>query len=186
MTLNLETQRLALRPLTLADAPNVALLAGRREVAHTTISIPHPFSESQAQEWIARHAGQESHPKAIAFGITLRTDPQLIGVVSLLEIDLEHCQAEMGFWLGLDWWGQGFATEAAAAVLRYGFEELKLNRIYAHHMVRNPASGQVLEKIGMQREGLLRQRVRKWDVFEDVVLMASLREDWLSKKSDPK
>jgi RimJ/RimL family protein N-acetyltransferase len=63
-------------------------------------------------------------------------------------------------------------------MLRFGFKELNLNRIYAHHMVRNPASGRVLAKTGMNREGLLRQRVRKWDVFEDVVLLACLREDW--------
>ena len=84
----------------------------------------------------------------------------------------------MGFWIGMDWWGKGYATEAAQEVIRYGFEHLKLNRVYAHHMVRNPASGRVLEKVGMKREGLLRQRVRKWGVFEDVVLMAILNEDW--------
>jgi [ribosomal protein S5]-alanine N-acetyltransferase len=80
--------------------------------------------------------------------------------------------------VGRDWWGQGYATEAARAVLRYGFEELKLNRIYAHHMTKNPASGRVLEKIGMQREGCLRQMIRKWGVLEDVVLYAILRQDW--------
>jgi ribosomal-protein-alanine N-acetyltransferase len=57
-------------------------------------------------------------------------------------------------------------------------EQLGLNRIYAHHMVRNPASGRVLAKVGMKPEGLLRQRVRKWGVFEDVVLLALLREEW--------
>jgi RimJ/RimL family protein N-acetyltransferase len=85
----------------------------------------------------------------------------------------------MGFWVGVEHWRQGYATEAAEALLRYGFDTLGLNRIYAHHMVRNPASGRVLEKAGMKREGLLRQRVRKWGVFEDVVLLAILREDWL-------
>jgi len=181
MTANLETERLILRPLIPADAATVAKLAGRREIAHTTISIPHPYSESQAEEWIAAHTGQQSPPKEIAWGITLKLDHQLIGVAGLREIDTEHCQAEMSFWIGTDWWGQGYATEAAAAAQRFAFQELNLNRVYAHHMVRNPASGRVLVKLGMQREGLLRQRVRKWGVFEDVVLMACLREDWLGK-----
>jgi RimJ/RimL family protein N-acetyltransferase len=98
--------------------------------------------------------------------------------VGLREIDAEHSQAEMGFWIGVQSWGKGYATEAARRVVRYAFEELKLNRVYAHHMVRNPASGRVLEKVGLKREGLLRQRVRKWGVFEDVVLLAILHDDW--------
>jgi [ribosomal protein S5]-alanine N-acetyltransferase len=63
-------------------------------------------------------------------------------------------------------------------LVRYGFEHLNLNRIHAHHMVRNRASGRVLQKVGMKQEGVLRQRVRKWGVFEDVVALAILREDW--------
>jgi RimJ/RimL family protein N-acetyltransferase len=84
----------------------------------------------------------------------------------------------MGFWVGVDSWGQGYATEAATALLHFAFEELALNRVFACHMVRNPASGRVLKKIGMRREGLLRQRVRKWDVFEDIAILAILRQDW--------
>lgn len=173
----LETERLLLRPLTTEDAPTVARLAGRREIADTTISIPHPYTESQAQEWIEKHAKQSNPIEQIVFGVTIKPDGQLIGTIGLRDIDHEHCQAEMGLWIGVDWWGNGFATEAAHAVIRHGFEGLKLNRIYAHHMVRNPVSGRVLEKIGMKREGLLRQRVRKWGVFEDVVLVAILQDD---------
>ena len=91
----------------------------------------------------------------------------------------------MGFWIGVQSWGKGYATEAAGRVIRYAFEELRLNRVYAHHMLRNPASGRVLEKVGMKREGLLRQRVRKWGVFEDVVLLALLRQDWAMTTGKP-
>ena len=174
----LETERLLLRPLTPDDAATVARLAGSREVAHTTISIPHPYSEDQAREWIAARTGQSDAGKEIVFSVVIREDARLTGSVGLREIDSEHSQAEMGFWIGVQLWGKGYATEAARRVVRYAFEELKLNRVYAHHMVRNPASGRVLEKLGMKREGLLRQRVRKWGVFEDVVLMAILHDDW--------
>jgi len=174
----LETQRLRLRPLTPEDAATVARLAGRREIAHTTISIPHPYSEDQARQWIATHTGQSDAAKGILFGVAARDDVQLIGAAGLRDIDAEHSQAELGFWIGVQSWSKGYATEAARRVVRYAFEELQLNRVYAHHMVRNPASGRVLEKLGMKREGLLRQRVRKWGVFEDVVLMAILHEDW--------
>jgi RimJ/RimL family protein N-acetyltransferase len=81
----------------------------------------------------------------------------------------------MGVWIGVDWWGRGYATEASQTVLQFGFEVLSLNRIYAHHMLRNPASGRVLEKIGMKQEGILRERVRKWGIFEDVAIRSSGR-----------
>jgi [ribosomal protein S5]-alanine N-acetyltransferase len=102
----------------------------------------------------------------------------LVGSLGLRDIDLEHAQAEMGFWVTVECWGHGYATEAARAVLAHGFGKLNLNRIYAHHMVRNPASGRVLAKIGMIREGVLRQRIRKWGRFEDVVAMSVLRSEW--------
>jgi [ribosomal protein S5]-alanine N-acetyltransferase len=105
------------------------------------------------------------------------SDGTLIGSAGLRDIDPEHSQAELGFWIGREWWGHGYAREAAAAVIRFGFESLGLNRIYAHHMRRNPASGRVLKAAGMQQEGVLRQRVRKWGVFEDVVLYAALRDE---------
>ena len=89
----------------------------------------------------------------MVFTITTRADAQLIGAVGLREIDTEHCQAEMGFWIGVEWWGRGYVTEAAKKVIAYAFQELKLNRIYAHHMVRNPASGRVLEKVGNEAGG---------------------------------
>lgn len=174
----LETERLRLRPLTLEDAPAVHRLAGRREIADTTISIPHPCQESQVREWIARQARSLAEGSALCFAMELRHPPQLIGAIGLRDIDRVHEQAEMGFWVGVDWWGQGYATEAARGMLEFGFRQAGLNRIYAHHMVRNPASGRVLAKLGMTREGLLRQRVVKWGVYEDVVLWAMVRQDW--------
>ena len=153
-------------------------LAGRREIADTTITIPHPYSEEQAQKWIAGFADLSAQGKVVVFGMTLKLGGNLVGTIGLRDIDAEHSQAELGFWVALECWGQGYATEAARAVVGFGFGQLGLNRIYAHHMVRNPASGRVLTKVGMKQEGLLRQRVRKWGVFEDVVLLALLREEW--------
>ncbi|MHC1769402.1 MAG: GNAT family N-acetyltransferase [Verrucomicrobiia bacterium] len=179
----LKTERLILRPLTLEDAPVVQHLAGRREIADTTISIPHPYSAQQARDWISGHMEARAQLKGMVFGVELTRTNQLIGTIGLREIDQEHLKAEMGFWIGMDWWGNGYATEAARRLIRYGFQELGLNRIYAHHMVRNPASGRVLEKIGMQREGLLRQRVRKWGRFEDVFMLAILSQDWANAQT---
>jgi RimJ/RimL family protein N-acetyltransferase len=177
----LETRRLRLGPLSQADAPALQRIAGRRELADTTISIPHPFTEEHARQWISDYTHAFGASQGVGFGISMQNTGELIGTVVLRDIDTEHNQAELSLWLDRQWWGHGYATEAAGAVVRFGFEQLGLNRIYGHHMVRNPASGRVLEKIGMRQEGLLRQRVRKWDVFEDVVLMAILRSDWKSE-----
>lgn len=173
----IETKRLRLRGLTLADAPAVQQLAGQREISHTMISVPHPYPLEQVQAWIASHEAELRSGHAVHWGLQLRSTSQLIGAIELRAIDPEHAQAELSFWVGVVWWRHGYASEAAQAVVRFGFENLQLNRIYAHHMVRNPASGRVLQRLGMRQEGLLRQRVRKWDLFEDVLLWAILRQD---------
>ncbi len=178
----LETERLILRPLTQDDAPTFQQLAGRREIADTMVSIPHPCSEQQAEDWITDQIEACARGKCVIFAVVNREERQMIGTAVLRDIDPEHCRAEMGMWIGIPWWGRGYATEASRAVLRYGFECLELNRICAHHMVRNPASGRVLKKVGLKREGLLRQPVRKWGKFEDVVILAILREDWLKAR----
>ncbi len=174
----INTPRLRLRGLTLDDAPTIQRLAGRREVAEMTRSIPHPLTLTQAREWLTKMLADMAEHKTAVFGVVLESTGELIGTIGLVNIDQEHCCAEMGFWIGMEWWGQGYATEAARAVVRYGFEGLGLNRIHAHHMTKNPASGRVLEKAGLQREGVLRQAIRKWDHFEDVVVYSILRQDW--------
>jgi RimJ/RimL family protein N-acetyltransferase len=152
-------------------------MAGAREIADTTVSIPHPYDLDHALAWIGNQRRESVRGRATNFAVRLLPDALLIGSAGLRDIDREHLQAELGFWIGRDWWGKGYAREAAAEVIRFGFEDLGLNRIYAHHMARNPAAGQVLLHVGMQREGLLRERVRKWGVYEDVVVYAMLRED---------
>ena len=176
-TPTLRTARLLLGTFTPEDATELQRLAGAREIADTTVSIPHPYDLDHALAWIGQQRREAVRGRATNFAIRLLADGPLIGSAGLRDIDPEHLQAELGFWIGREWWGQGYAREAAAAVIRFGFESLGLNRISAHHMARNPAAGKVLRALGMQREGLLRQRVRKWGVFEDVVLYAIVRDD---------
>lgn len=178
----LVTSRLVLRPFGLADAATLPQLAGAREIADTTVSIPHPYSETQARQWIARTAELTEQGTELALAVTLQGN--VIGAVGLRDINPEHSSAELGAWIAVPFWGRGYGTEAVRALVRFGFEDLQLNRICAHHMVRNPASGRMLSKAGMKPEGRLRQGVRKWGVFEDVVLLAILKEDWLRAASE--
>jgi [ribosomal protein S5]-alanine N-acetyltransferase len=179
MSTALETSRLVMRRPTEDDVFTIAGLARRREIADTTVSIPHPYTEQHALEWVRANQGDLAIIKRVVFVVTVKSTEEIIGSVGLREIDPEHNQAELGLWIGVENWGHGYATEAVPALLRYAFEELDLNRVYAHHMIRNPASGRVLGKAGFKREGVLRQHVRKWGVYEDVMLLAILREDWV-------
>jgi RimJ/RimL family protein N-acetyltransferase len=176
-TPTLQTARLLLGAFEPADGPELQRLAGAREIADTTVAIPHPYDLDHATAWIGHQRRESVRGRTTNFAIRLLPGAVLIGCAGLRDIDREHLQAELGFWIGLEWWGQGYASEAAAEVIRFGFEQLGLNRICAHHMARNPAAGQVLLHVGMHREGLLRERVRKWGVYEDVILYAILRED---------
>jgi ribosomal-protein-alanine N-acetyltransferase len=171
------TARLVLGAFEADDAPELQRLAGAREIADTTVAIPHPYDMDHALAWIGNQRKEAARGRAANFAVRLSAGSPVIGSVGLRDIDAEHLQAELGFWIGKEWWGHGYAREAAAAVIRFGFETLGLNRICAHHMLRNPAAGKVLQHVGMLREGVLRQRVRKWGIHEDVVVYAILRDD---------
>ncbi|NNE36193.1 MAG: GNAT family N-acetyltransferase, partial [Rhodothermales bacterium] len=134
-----------------------------------------PFTEEDAVEWISN---KQSDPRGYSFGIFLKPDLELIGQVGLLEIEWDNRLAELGFFLGKDYWGCGYVTEAAERVVDFGFGEMSLNRIGAHHLSWNAASGRVLMKLGMTREGTLRQRIKKNDVYEDIVVYGILAQDY--------
>jgi [ribosomal protein S5]-alanine N-acetyltransferase len=177
----LETTRAILRPLALADAPSIQRVASRREVADTMISIPHPYPAGEGERYLHRQITEFEAGHSVSFAIECKADRSFCGVIEIRDIEREHSQAELSFWLAVDMWGQGYMSEILEPTLRFGFEDLDLNRLYAYHMTRNPGSGKVLQKNGFVREGLLRQRVRKWGVFEDVNLWAILRRDWHSE-----
>lgn len=166
-----------MRPFLPDDAPAFAELGGARDIADTMLSIPHPFSVAIARSTIAANAASFQAGHAVHFAIEEKRSERLIGSIDLLDLDSTHAQAELTFWLAGAVWGRGYASEAAQSVVRYGFEACALNRIYAYHLVRSPQAGAVLRKAGMQPEGVLRERVQKWGVFEDVALLAALRSD---------
>jgi ribosomal-protein-alanine N-acetyltransferase len=173
----IKTERLILRPFELADSPVVRKLAGAKSVASTTLRIPHPYEKGMAEKWIRTHKRSFERRKAVVYAIVRRKTGKLIGAIGL-ELSMRNESAELGYWIGNRHWNRGYATEAAEVMLMYGFTELCLNRIQAHHMTRNPASGRILEKIGMKREGVLRQHIKKCGSFEDIIVYSILREDY--------
>ena len=106
---------------------------------------------------------------------------RIIGTIGFMWYNEENRSAEVGYSLSRAYWNRGLMTEALSAVVRYGFERLGLNRIEAQHEVDNPASGAVMRKAGMVREGTLRQRLCNKGKFVDVDLYAALRADYLRR-----
>ena len=172
----IHTQRLVLRSFGSDDAPRLSALAGSRAIADTMISIPHPFTLAMAEEAIARYQRECAAGTDVHFAVGESSNARnFIGYVAIRHIDRDHLEGELSFWIDPPHAGRGFASEAARAVLGYGFDVLGLNRICAYHMVKNGASRRVLEHLGMSQEGYLRERVRKGNVFEDVLLWATVR-----------
>ena len=177
------TARLVLRPLTLADAPDVHRLAGEREVASTTLNIPHPYEPGMAEQWIRTHQEAYERGELVNFAIVRGADNTLMGDIGL-RINQHHAHAELGYWIGIPFWRQGYCTEAARAVVQYGFEGLRLHRIHAAHMTRPEAGLRVMQKIGMTYEGCLRQHVQKWSVFEDLATYGILQSEYAAARHD--
>ncbi len=174
----LKTPKLLLRPFALEEADNVQHLAGNRAVADTTLNIPHPYTNGMARNWISSHEPEFAKGSGVAFAIASKNNSALVGAISLTGIEQGH-QADLGYWIGVPYWNQGFCTEAGLAVLKYAFEGLGLVRIYARHLTRNPASGRVMTKLGMRHEGTLRKHVKKWNILEDVETYGILIDEWM-------
>lgn len=169
----LTTPRLRLRPFKLTDAADVARVAGDRSIADTTVTVPHPIDVEGARAWIIDDLAR-CLPDQHMFAVEARDSGRFVGCVGLRHLEAAHGQGELTFWFAAEVRGQGYASEAGAAVVDYAFRTLGLTRLVAHFMTRNPASARVLGKLGFVAEGLMRRRVRKWSVFEDVELWALL------------
>lgn len=173
----LESERLSLRGMTLDDAKDVQHLAGDQRIAATTSLIPHPYPDGAAEEWINTHEPDFRAGRGVVWAIMLRETRELVGAIGLM-ICAEHDRAELGYWIGVPFWNNGYVTEAAALVLRYGFVERSLRRIHAHHFENNPASGRVMEKLGMTYEGTQRKHHTKWSNALDCLHYGILREEF--------
>jgi RimJ/RimL family protein N-acetyltransferase len=172
----LQTERLTLLLHARPDIPALMPLIGAREVAATALRIPHPYTEADAQNFIARTHEELSSGRGLRLGIVLRESDTLCGGVGL-RIEPDHRRAELGYWIGVPHWGRGYATEAARAMVQYGFETLQLHRIFASHFADNLASARVLIKIGMRHEGRQRGHILKWGEFLDIEMYGTVASD---------
>lgn len=178
-TISLE--RLVLRPFILDDAPVVQQLAGDPYVAETTLYIPHPYEDGVAEKWIGTHADNFNWDRSLELAIVHKEKDELIGAICI-GYNNKFNHGELSYWIGKEYKNKGYCTEAAKGIVDYAFKPLKLNRIFARHLGKNPASGKVMEKLGMKYVGTLRQHVLKNGEYDDLVYYGLLKDEWRNRR----
>lgn len=171
-------ERLILRPFSLDDAAVVQELAGDPYIAETTLYIPHPYEDGIAEAWISSHNQQFNEDRSLELAIVHKEENDVIGAICV-GFNRKFDHGELAYWVGKKYKNNGYCTEAAKGIVKYAFEELKLNRIYARYLGKNPASGKVMEKLGMKYEGILRQHVKKSGQYEDLVYYGLLKDEFI-------
>ena len=173
----LNTPRLILRKLTMRDAGDIYRYSRDVEVARHVLWEAHRnIGESRAylRYMLRRYRNHEP----ASWGIEYRQTGQIIGTIGFMWIQSDNSAAEVGYSLAREYWNHGLMTEALRAVIAHGFGSMNLNRIEAQHETTNPASGAVMRKCGMVKEGTLRQRLYNKGRYVDVDLYAILRKEY--------
>lgn len=176
----IETTRLLLRSLMLEDAKRIEELASDYEIAKTTLTIPHPYPQGSAVNFINSVLEAEKNKKLVIFAIINKENNQLIGVINL-NIAEAYKRGELAYWIGKPYWGNGYGTEAAKALMNYGFNKLNLNKVFAQSFTANPGSWRIMEKIGLKYEGTLRQHVIRMGQFHDLAHYSLLKEEYFNQ-----
>ncbi len=179
----LATERLLLRRVAMRDARDIFDISSDPNVSRYVMWHTHR-SPADSREFIRGIQRNYRSDRPSPWGIELVSEQRLVGTIGFAWINRDHMTAEVGYSLGRAFWNQGLATEALTRVLEYGFVQLGLNRIEAQHDIRNPASGRVMEKAGMHREGTLRERLFSKGEYVTVDLYAMLRKDAPMRKRE--
>ncbi|MGV2452837.1 MULTISPECIES: GNAT family N-acetyltransferase [Chryseobacterium] len=169
----LQTERLILSQLEEKDIPFIVELLQHRIFSDLTSNIPYPYVENDARSWV--EMSKEAFENNTGYTFAIRNkEGQIIGAIGLHDRDDD--KAELGYWIGIPYWNKGYVTEAAKGIIDFGFDELKLNKIFATHFLHNPASGRIMEKIGMKKEAVLIKEVKKDGEYFDLVRYCILKD----------
>ena len=173
----IKTTRLTLRKLELTDAEMMfrnwtsdeEVTRFLRWDAHKTIDD----SKKMIEMWVNKYQSDSTY----YWGMFLK-DGEMIGSIGIMITSEHDFKAELGYKIGSRWWGQGYTSEAARAVIDYMFKNTDVERIESYNSVENPASGKVMEKVGMSKEGFLRHNYKTRDGFQDCTLFGIIRDEW--------
>lgn len=171
----IETERLFLNQPGENDVDSIVQILNNPIYSENTINIPFPYSKDNARFWLGLAEEGFKNENHYIFSIRLNEDKEFVGAIGL-GIDKTSNKAELGYWIGEKYWNRGYATEAVQAIIKFGFENLNLKRIFASVFDFNPASGQVLVKSGMEKEGLLKCHTLKNGVYQNHIFYAIINE----------
>ncbi|MDR2812791.1 MAG: GNAT family N-acetyltransferase [Puniceicoccales bacterium] len=174
----LSSERLTLQAIREKDLDTIVNLLSDYETVWMLTYAPWPYTLQEAAFWVNYVNNMCAVGKGCFWGVH-DGENTLIGTAGLSMFP-EHEKAELHYWFGKAYWGQGYGTEIAHRVIDYAFEDLKLNRLEVNHMVRNIRSQHVIEKCGFKLEGMLRSYVKRFGQFEDVKFYSLLREEYVA------
>ena len=163
----LTTPRLILRKLAISDVPALIKNGNSKSISDNVLNVPSPYTEEDAVAWIAGGWQGFKNGERYAFAIVLREINELIGAIGM-HINSADNRAEIGYWLGEDYRDKGIMTEAVKRIIRFGFDEVRLNKIFATCFTDNPSSEKVLQNAGMIKEGELKDQYRVKGVYKSV------------------
>lgn len=170
----IETARLLLTELKSDDIPDIVRYASNERISDYTVNLPHPYAERDAVYWInLAHQGLKAGTHYI-FAIRLKGDRRFVGGIGLT-VERRFNRAEIGYWMAEPFWGKGLTTEATEAIIEFGFEKLGLKKLTSSHLAKNPASGRVLQKSGLTKEGELKAHVLKKSEYHDLIVYGIVR-----------
>ncbi|SIQ96176.1 GNAT family N-acetyltransferase [Chryseobacterium sp. RU33C] len=168
----IQTERLTLSQLEERDISSIVEYLQHRIFSDLTSNIPYPYVENDAISWVKMSKEAFDNNTGYTFAIRNK-EGQIMGAIGLHDRDDD--KAELGYWIGIPYWDKGYVTEAAKAIIDFGLNELKLNKIFATHFLHNPASGRIMEKIGMEQEAVLIKEVKKDGEYFDLVRYCILK-----------
>lgn len=174
----IRAKRFLLRPFKKGDEFSLSENINNKKIYRNTLRIPYPYTLKDAKNWIGKNLKEIRKKKSGMVNFAIDVNGEVAGSVSLSNMYLlnEEHAAEIGYWLAEKYWGQGMMTEAAKMMTKFGFEKMKLKRIYGYVFSFNKPSKRVMEKTGFQREGFLRKNLRKDNKFIDSYLLAKLKK----------
>lgn len=179
ITNKLSGKLIKLRTHKQSDVDDICKNIRDKEIQKYTLKIPFPYLKSHAVDFIKQTVKNRKLKIACEFAITEIDEDIVIGGISLMNIDSKNKNAELGYWLGKKYRNKGYISEAIRLILKFAFNELKLNKIYAQLWEKNLASIKVLKKNGFKKEGLLREAVYKFGKWENDLVFAVLKRDWV-------
>ena len=174
----LMTETLRLRKIKISDVPSLLKYCHNKKISEQIINIPYPYREEDAVFRINFVWQGFKNKERYVFAITLKNSDELIGEIGL-HMDKSNNSAQFGYWIAEPFWGKGIASEATAAILKFGFMDLHLNKIYATHYPENPASGKVMLKNKMIKEAELKEQYNVEGIYKDVIQYRLTKEEYL-------